>query len=102
MGMSKAAKPYPTDVSDEDWEFLAPYLALVREDSPPRVHDLRLGFHALRYLAKAGGRWAIRPHDSPPWEVVYQQARRWMAAGVFEAIAHDLRVILRIVAGREG
>jgi len=100
--MSKAAKPYPTDVSDEDWEFLAPYLALVREDSPQRVHDLRRVFNAVRYVAKTGGQWRMMPHDFPPWEAVYQPARRWMAAGVFEAIAHDLRVILRIVSEREG
>jgi transposase len=100
--MSKAARPYPTDVSDEDWEFLAPYLALVREDSPQRVYDLRLVFNAVRYVAKTGGQWRMMPHDFPPWEAVYQQARRWMAAKVFEAIAHDLRVILRIVGEREG
>src|SRR4029434_9103126 len=100
--MSKAARPYPTDVSDEDWEFLAPYLALVREDAPQRVHDLRTVFNALRYMAKTGGQWRMMPHDFPPWEVVYQQGRRWMAAGVVESIPHDLEVVLLIVAGREG
>jgi transposase len=89
-------------VSDEDWEFLAPYLALVREDSPQRVHDLREVFNALRYVLKTGGQWRFMPHDFPPWQAVYQQARRWVAAQVFEGIAHDLRVILRIVGGREG
>ena len=41
------------------------------------------------------------PHDLPPWEVVYQQTQRWLRAGVFEAIAHDLRELLRIAAGRK-
>lgn len=100
--MSQSRKPYPTDVSDEDWAFLAPYLALVREDSPQRVHDLREVFNAVRYMVKTGGQWRMMPNDFPPWEAVYQQARRWMAAEVFEDIAHDLRVILRIVEGREG
>jgi transposase len=41
------------------------------------------------------------PHDLPPWEAVYQQTRRrWLAAGVFEAIVHDLRVLLRLSEGR--
>src|SRR5215212_11268521 len=35
-------KPYPSDVSDEEWAFVAPYLALVREDAPQRNHDLRV------------------------------------------------------------
>ena len=34
-------KAYPSDVSDEEWEFVAPYLALLREDVPQRDHDLR-------------------------------------------------------------
>jgi transposase len=100
--MSDHRKGYPSDVSDEDWEFLAPYLALVREDSPQRVHDLRQVFNALRYMVKTGGQWRFMPNDFPPWQAVYQQARRWVSAKVFEDIAHDLRVILRIVSGREG
>jgi transposase len=38
------------------------------------------------------------PHDFPPWEAVYQQTRRWIAAGVFEAMVHDLRILLRLLA----
>jgi transposase len=40
------------------------------------------------------------PHDLPPWEAVYQQTRRWLAAGVFEAMVHDLRTVLRLASGR--
>ncbi len=39
--MPKNRKPYPSDVSDEEWSFVAPYLTLVREDAPQRTHDLR-------------------------------------------------------------
>jgi transposase len=48
------SKPYPTDVSDEEWAFVAPYLALVREDAPQRTHDLRKVFDALRWIVRAG------------------------------------------------
>src|SRR5262245_17089479 len=99
--MSTARKPYPTDVTDEEWAFAAPYLALIREDAPQREHDLREVFNALRWLVKAGCPWRLLPHDFPPWEAVYQQARRWVAAGAFEAMAHDLRMILRLAAERE-
>ena len=44
-------KPYPTDVSDEEWAFVAPYPALVREDAPQRHHGLREVFDALRWIA---------------------------------------------------
>jgi transposase len=40
------------------------------------------------------------PHDLPPWPAVYQQTRRWLAAGCFEAMIHDLRAVLRLAAGR--
>jgi len=93
-------KPYPSDVSDDEWAFAAPYLALVREDAPQRAHSLREVFNGLRYIVKTGGQWRWMPHDLPPWPIVYQQARRWLAAGVFEALLHDLRALLRLAQGR--
>jgi transposase len=93
-------KPYPSDVSDDEWAFAAPYLALVREDAPQRTHSLREVFNGLRYIVKTGGQWRWMPHDLPPWPAVYQQARRWLAAGVFEAMLHDLRALLRLAQGR--
>jgi transposase len=94
-------KPYPSDVSDEEWAFVAPYLTLMTLDAPQRVHDLRDIFNGLRYLVRTGVHWRMLPHDLPPWAAVYQQARRWLEAGSFAAIVHDLRAILRVAAGRE-
>jgi transposase len=93
-------KPYPSDVSDEEWAFVAPYLALVREDAPQRNHELREVFNGLRWIVRTGSAWRYMPHDLPPWEAVYQQTRRWLSAGVFEAMVHDLRILLRLSEGR--
>ena len=93
-------KPYPSDVTDEEWAFVAPYLALMRDDAPQRRHDLREVFNALRYLVRTGAPWRLLPNDLPPWAAVYQQTQRWLAAGVFEAVAHDLRALLREAQGR--
>ena len=93
-------KPYPSDVSDEEWAFVAPYLALVREDAPQRNHELREVFNGLRWIVRTGSAWRYMPHDLPPWEATYQQTRRWLSAGVFEAMVHDLRVLLRLSEGR--
>ena len=93
-------KSYPTDVSDEEWAFVAPYLTLMTEEAPQRRHDLREVFNALRWIVRAGAPWRYLPGDLPPWPAVYQQTQRWIAAGCFEAMVHDLRALLRWSAGR--
>src|SRR4029450_1188792 len=93
-------KTYPSDVSDEEWAFAAPYLALVREDATQREHDLREVFNGLRWVVRTGSPWRYMPHDPPPWEAVYQQTQRWIKAGVFEGMVHDLRALLRLSEGR--
>ena len=94
-------KAYPSDVSDDEWLFMAPYLILMREDAPQRLHELREVFNGARWIVRAGAAWRMMPHDLPPWYTVYQQMQQWIAAGVFEAMIHDLRVLLRLAAGRE-
>lgn len=93
-------KPYPSDVSDDEWAFVAPYLTLMREDAPQREHSLRDLFNAARWVARAGIAWRMMPHDLPPWAAVYQQTQRWFKAGVFEAMVADLRLLLRVAQGR--
>jgi len=95
-----ARRSYPSDVSDEEWALVSPYLALLPEEAGQRRHLLREVFNGLRYVVKTGAPWRWMPNDLPPWDVVYGQARRWLAAGVFEAIVHDLRVLLRLEVGR--
>lgn len=92
--------PYDSDVSDEEWAFLAPYLTLMREDAPQRVHALRELFNGLRFIARAGLQWRFMPHDLPPWHAVYQQTRRWLEANVFATIIADLRGLIRLGEGR--
>ncbi len=94
-------KTYPSDVSDDEWAFVAPYLVLMTEDAPQRVYAMRDVFDAVRWLTRTGSPWRYLPGDFPPWEAVYQQARRWFAAGVFEAMTHDLRTLVRVAAGHK-
>src|ERR1041385_8263243 len=94
-------KTYPSDVSDDEWAFVAPYLTLMTEDAPQREHSLREVFNGLRWLVRAGATWRMMPHDLPPGEAVYQQTQRWLKARVFETMVHDLRQVLRVAAGRQ-
>ena len=100
----EARKPYRSDVSDEEWLFIAPlasYFALVRDDSEQRRHNLREVFNALRWLVRSGAAWRMLSNDLPAWEAVYQQTQRWIGASCFEAVVHDLRELLRIGEGRK-
>ena len=91
---------YPTDVTDEEWAFAAPYLTLMKENAPQRVHALRDVFDAVRWMAKAACPWRLLPGDFPPWFVVEQQSKRWIRAGALEAMTHDLRRIIRLLHER--
>lgn len=96
-----ARKPYPSDVTDDEWAFVSPYLVLMDEAAPQRTHDLREVFNGLRWIVRTGASWRMLPHDLPPWTAVYQQTRRWLRAGVFETMVHDLRVLIRVADGRQ-
>ncbi|WP_104991608.1 IS5 family transposase [Deinococcus sp. NW-56] len=95
-------RAYPSDVDDEMWLFMRPYLTLVPENAPQRKYSLREMLNATLWVARTGSQWAYLPHDFPPYELVYQQARRWMEHGCFENMAHDLRALKREDALREG
>ena len=106
MGKSKQWKEqpprsgYPSDVSDEEWALVAPYITLMDQEAPQRQYSLRDVFNGLRWIARTGAPWRFLPLDLPPWHVVYQQTQRWLRAGVFEQIVHDLRMLLRLVEKR--
>ena len=95
-----ARKAYPSDVTDDEWAFVAPYLTLMRQDAPQRDHPLRELFNGVRWMVRTAAPWRLIPHDLPPWHAVYEQSQRWIKAGVFEQMIHDLRAILRVCAGR--
>ena len=100
LGMAKVRKGYPSDVSDEEWAFCVPYLTLMKEDAPQREYSLRELFNGLRWFIRAGCPWRMMPNDLPPWTAVQQQTQRWLRAGCFESMAEDLRLLLRLQAGR--
>src|SRR4029079_7057141 len=75
--MSTTGKSYPSDVTDVEWEFLLPYLTLMREDAPQREYALRELFNAMRYVVKTGCQWRFLPHDLPPWQAeLFEQIGR--------------------------
>ena len=99
--IEKKTKRYPTDLTDEEWERIVPFLPKpARQGRKPGV-DMREVLNAIRYIARAGCGWRMLPKDFPPWQTVYWWFRRFMRRFLFETI-HDVALMIdRERAGRE-
>jgi putative transposase len=94
-------EPYPTDLTDAQWERLAPLLPAAQPGGRPRSVDLREVCTAIFSVTRGGCPWRMLPPDLPKWQTVYWYLRAWQADGTWEAINDTLRRKLRVQAGRE-
>ncbi|PYE55492.1 IS5 family transposase [Deinococcus yavapaiensis] len=93
-------RAYPSDLDDDTYHFVLPYLLLTPEHAAQRKHPLRDVLNALFWMTRTGAQWDYLPHDFPPPEVVRQQAARWFEAACFENMLHDLRILSRVQQAR--
>ena len=98
-------KPYPTDMTDEQWKLVEPLLPLAKSDGQvggrPRTTDLREVLNALFYLVRSGCQWRMIPHEFPPWRTCYNYYRAWIDNGTCDEIISVLRGEVRVTAGRD-
>jgi putative transposase len=94
------SRRYPTDLSDDEWRCLGPYLHRATRRGRPRLHGLRAILDAVFYVLKSGCPWRLLPRDFPPWKTVYDWFRRWRLDGTFERLNAALRGRLRMLTGR--
>ncbi len=94
-------KPYPSDLTDEQWAPLEPLLPPPRPGGRPRSVDLREVANALLYLLRTGCPWRSLPHDLPPWGTVWAYFRRWRDDGTLDRLHAELRDRGRVGAGRD-
>jgi putative transposase len=92
--------PYPTDVTDEQWKLIEPFLPEAKPGGRPRKTDLREVLNALFYLVRTGCQWRMLPHEFPPWRTCYNYYRAWIDSGTWEEIVYLLRTDVRVEAGR--
>ncbi|QLE48214.1 IS5 family transposase [Nostoc sp. C057] len=95
-----ARKSYPTDLTDIEWEILAPLIPPAKEGGHPRTTDMREICNAIYYHLKTGCQWNMLPGDFPPSSTVYSYYRKWQRKGVWEKLNHTLRDQVRIKLGR--
>jgi putative transposase len=89
-------KPYPTDLSDAEWNYIEPHLPKPKGHGRPRIHSLREILNATFYLLRSGCQWRMLPHDFPRWPTVYHYFRKWRIEGTWERINQAIRERLRV------
>lgn len=92
---------YPTDLTDAEWEYLAPHLPPASPRGRPRAHSYRVILNAIFSLVRGGCAWRLLPRDLPPWRTVYHYFRQWRDDGTWEQLNTALREQLRVRQGRE-
>jgi putative transposase len=99
--IERRTKRYPSDLTDAEWERIAPLLPNVaRRGRKPSV-DRREILNAIRYMARSGGGWRMLPKDFPPWQTVYWWFRRFVRLMLFRTIHAVALMLDRERAGRE-
>lgn len=93
--------PYPSDLTDDQWELLEPLLPTAKSGGRPRSVDLREITNAMLYLLRTGCPWRSLPHDLPPWSTVWAYFRRWRDDGTLDRLHDQLRDRVRTEAGRD-
>src|ERR671911_667792 len=94
-------KPYPTDLSDDEWNYIEPHLPPPLGHGRPRIHSLREILDAIFYVLRSGCQWRLLPHDFPRWPTVYYYFRKWRIDGTWESVNRALRERLRFRLKRD-
>ena len=95
------SRRYPSDLTDDEWDLLEPYLPAPKKRGRPRLHPLREILDAVFYLLKTGCQWRMLPREFPPWKTVFHYLRTWMLDGTWEEMNRTMRRRLRKQLGRD-
>ncbi len=96
-----ARKPYASDLTDEQWSLVEPYIPSAKPGGRPREVDVREVLNGILYLNRTGCPWRLLPHDLPPWGTVHYYYRRFRIDGVWAVIHDKFREDVRVAAGKE-
>ena len=92
---------YLTDLSDEEWRLLDPYLPAPQRRGRPRLHGTREILNAVFYVLKTGCQWRTLPREFPPWKTVFHYFRAWRVDGTWGKMNRAIRRRLREKLGRD-
>ncbi len=94
-------RPYPSDLSNAEWQILEPLLPLGRPGGRHRGYAPREIINAIEYLIRVGGAWRSLPHDLPHWQSVYHYFRQWKRDGTWLRVHDYLHEEVRKQMGRD-
>jgi len=97
------ARGYPSDLTDAQWQVIAPHLPaqVPGRRGRPRIWPLRRITEAILYVDRAGCAWRYLPSDFPPWPTVYGYFAAWRDDGTLARLHDALRAQVRAAAGRD-
>ena len=93
-------KPYPSDLTDAQWEIVRPLIPVFKVGRPREV-DMREVLNAILYLNRSGCQWDMLPHDLPAKSTVYEYFAQWRDDGTWQAILDALRQAVRVAVGKD-
>lgn len=93
-------QPYSTDLREQEWELIAPYVPAAKPGGRPEKYPKREILNGIFYLLRGGCAWRLLPHDFPPWPITYHYFRQWRDDGTWPLIHDLLRGDVRVAAGR--
>jgi putative transposase len=96
----ESRKPYPTDLSDREWDLIKHLVPEARPGGRPEKYHKREILNAIFYILRGGCAWRLLPHDFPPWQIVYHYFWRWRQDGTWQVMHDLLRGDLRVAAGK--
>ena len=100
LGMQTDAL-YPTDLTDEQWTHIQPWVPSPQPGGRPPRHSRRHILNGILYITQAGCAWRLLPQTFPPWSTVYGYFWCWSKSGLWERIHHKLRDLVRAQAGKQ-
>lgn len=96
----QARKPYPSDLTDEEWAVIHLYVPGAKVGGRPEERAKREILNGIFYVVRSGCAWRMLPHDLPPWQTVYHYFRLWRNDGTWQLIHDLLRGDVRVAEGR--
>lgn len=96
-------RPYPSDLTNQEWQIISSHLSLTPKGpgGRPRKYQIREIINAIMYLTKTGCQWRMLPNDFPPWKSVYGCFAKWRTNGFWSELNSNLREECRVQAGRD-